>query len=154
MVRVPYCRARSASAITCLISLMPASTAENSMKSAWVMRAMILASVVLPTPGGPQKMQRAGVVALDLHAQRLARPQDVLLPDKLVERARTHAIGQRTRLVDGFVGRDLLEEIQDLFHHGGHGEHGDIKELFEYSMPQYRTLKFIKSPTRRPLNRK
>src|SRR5216684_434923 len=57
MVRVPYCRARSASAITCLISLIPASTAENSMNSALVMRAMICASVVLPVPGGPQKIR-------------------------------------------------------------------------------------------------
>src|SRR5271166_4065453 len=56
MVRVPYCRARSASAMTCLISLIPASTAENSMNSARVMFAMIFASVVLPVPGGPQKM--------------------------------------------------------------------------------------------------
>ena len=56
MVRVPYCRARSASDMTCLISLIPASTAENSMNSALVIFAMILASVVLPVPGGPQKI--------------------------------------------------------------------------------------------------
>src|ERR1700686_1711079 len=35
---------------------MPARTAENSMDSALVMFAMIFASVVLPVPGGPQKM--------------------------------------------------------------------------------------------------
>src|SRR5216684_1340099 len=56
MVRVPYCRAFSASSMTCLISLIPESTAENSMNSALVMWAMIWARVVLPTPGGPQKM--------------------------------------------------------------------------------------------------
>ena len=56
IVRVPYCRARSASAITCLISLIPASTALNSMKSARVIPAIIFASVVLPVPGGPQKI--------------------------------------------------------------------------------------------------
>ena len=44
------------STITCLISLMPLVTAENSMKLALVVSAMILASVVLPTPGGPQKI--------------------------------------------------------------------------------------------------
>src|SRR6202011_224492 len=60
MVRVPYWRARSASLMTCLISLMPARTAENSMKSALVMRAMILARVVLPVPGGPQKIIDVG----------------------------------------------------------------------------------------------
>src|SRR6476646_11190047 len=57
IVRVPYCLARSASAITCLISLMPVSTAENSMNSALVMWAMICASVVLQVPGGPQTMR-------------------------------------------------------------------------------------------------
>src|ERR1035438_7550388 len=56
MVRVPYWRARSASAMTCLISLIPASTAENSMNSALVRFAMIFASVVFPVPGGPQKI--------------------------------------------------------------------------------------------------
>src|SRR5579885_1756487 len=56
MVRVPYCLGRSASAITCLISLIPASTAENSMNSALVMLAMIFARVVFPVPGGPQKI--------------------------------------------------------------------------------------------------
>src|ERR1700722_12317336 len=60
MVRVPFWRARSASVITCLISLIPAITAENSMKSALVMPAMILASVVLPVPGGPQKIIEVG----------------------------------------------------------------------------------------------
>src|ERR1700679_1047926 len=38
---------------------MPESTAENSMKVAEVTLAMILANVVLPTPGGPQKMRLA-----------------------------------------------------------------------------------------------
>jgi len=49
-------RARSASVITALISLMPESTALKGMKSARVMRAMIMASVVLPQPGGPQRI--------------------------------------------------------------------------------------------------
>ena len=35
---------------------MPLVTAEKSMNSAFVRRAMIRASVVLPTPGGPQKI--------------------------------------------------------------------------------------------------
>ena len=36
--------------------------------------------------------------------------QDVLLPDKFVERARTHAVGQRSRLVNGIIVlRNLLE---------------------------------------------
>ena len=56
MVRECICEAFAASAITCLISLMPLVTAENSMKVALVVSAMILARVVLPTPGGPQKI--------------------------------------------------------------------------------------------------
>jgi hypothetical protein len=56
MVRECIWEACAAAAITCLISLMPLITAENSMKLARVVSAMILASVVLPTPGGPQKI--------------------------------------------------------------------------------------------------
>src|SRR4051812_40953880 len=56
MVREWYSAACAAAAITCLISLMPDITAENSTKLALVDSAMILASVVFPTPGGPQKI--------------------------------------------------------------------------------------------------
>src|SRR6266851_5360408 len=56
MVRDPNPAAFSASTITCLISLIPESTAENSMKLACVRCAMIFASVVFPVPGGPQKI--------------------------------------------------------------------------------------------------
>jgi hypothetical protein len=56
MVRRPMRRRRSASAITALISLIPLSTALNGMNSQRVMRAISLASVVFPTPGGPHKM--------------------------------------------------------------------------------------------------
>ena len=55
------------------------------MKVAWVASAMILARVVLPTPGGPQKIMEPGVVALDFHAQRLAGTEQMLLADVLVE---------------------------------------------------------------------
>ena len=37
----------------------------------------------------------AELVALDLDAQRLARAEDVLLADELIERRRTHPFGQR-----------------------------------------------------------
>ena len=69
----------------------------------------------LANAGRSPEDERAGVVALDLHPQRLAGREDVLLADKLVKRARTHAIGQRPRLVDGVVGlRDLLEEVHGI----------------------------------------
>ncbi len=74
---------------------MPLITAENSMKLALVVSAMILASVVLPTPGGPQKIMEPEIVALDLHAQRLAGADQVLLAAQLLQGARAHALGQR-----------------------------------------------------------
>ncbi len=69
------------------------------MKSALVMRAMILARVVAPED------HRGGVVALDLHAQRFARPDQVLLPDEFIEGARAHAVGQRACALSGGVFR-------------------------------------------------
>jgi len=48
-------RSRSASAMTSRISLMPASTALNDTNRAFVVSAMIRASVVLPVPGGPHR---------------------------------------------------------------------------------------------------
>ncbi|MEZ5394940.1 MAG: hypothetical protein R2724_19235 [Bryobacterales bacterium] len=65
-------------------------------------RAINLARVVLPTPGGPQN-HRPELVALDLVAQRLAGREQVLLADVFVERARPHALGERPREID-FVG--------------------------------------------------
>ncbi len=52
----PMSRLPSARDMTSLISLIPLVTALKSMKSALVFSAMILASVVFPTPGGPQKI--------------------------------------------------------------------------------------------------
>ena len=46
----------SACCITVRISLMPLVTAEKVMKFAFVLLAIICASVVFPTPGGPQKI--------------------------------------------------------------------------------------------------
>ncbi|CDE85372.1 unknown [Coraliomargarita sp. CAG:312] len=50
--KLPFC---SALCITERISFIPLVTAEKSTNSERVLFAMILASVVLPTPGGPQK---------------------------------------------------------------------------------------------------
>src|SRR5712691_3686622 len=55
MVRWPERDFRSATAMTSLISLMPARTALKETNSELVRRAMRRASVVLPHPGGPQK---------------------------------------------------------------------------------------------------
>ena len=56
MVFSPYLRLASACSITARISLIPLVTAEKSIKAAFVRLAMILARVVFPTPGGPQKI--------------------------------------------------------------------------------------------------
>ena len=57
MVRRPRrARSASASAITCRISFTPASTAEKVTKRAPTTWAMSSASVVLPVPGGPQRI--------------------------------------------------------------------------------------------------
>src|SRR5713226_5685718 len=55
MVRWPERDLCSATAITSLISFMPARTALKETNSELVRRAMSRASVVLPQPGGPQK---------------------------------------------------------------------------------------------------
>ena len=60
---------------------------------------------------------RSGVVALDLHAQRLAWPDQVLLSNEFIERARAHAIGQRARALGGWIFRSdgLRTSSQDHF---------------------------------------
>ena len=55
----PIARAFSARCMTSLISLIPLVTALKSTKFACVLPAIRRASVVLPTPGGPQKIMDA-----------------------------------------------------------------------------------------------
>ena len=45
--------------------------------------------------------QGTGVVALDLHAQRLARADQMFLADIFVQCARAHAVGERTSCIGG-----------------------------------------------------
>ena len=56
IVLTPNCLFFSASSMTFLISLIPEVTAEKVINSDFVSLAIILASVVFPTPGGPQKI--------------------------------------------------------------------------------------------------
>ena len=49
--------------------------------------------------------ERTGVVALDLRAQGLAGTDQLFLPGKFFERARTHAVRQRPRAVGGACRR-------------------------------------------------
>ena len=59
--------------------------------------------------GRPPEDDRTDVVALDLHAQRLARRKDVLLPDELIEGARPHAVGKRAPSI-GFGRTGCVKE--------------------------------------------
>ena len=81
--------------MTARISLIPDSTALNAMKCARVAVAISRASVVLPVPGGPQRMIDREAVLVD--GRRSGRPgaDQRLLADELVERPRTHALGER-----------------------------------------------------------
>jgi len=74
---------------------MPLRTAEKGMNSQRVTWAMRWASVVLPTPGGPQRMMDVSSSALDLAAQRLAGTEDVVLPDVIFQAVGAHAFGER-----------------------------------------------------------
>ena len=73
------------------MSFTPASTALNGTKTAPVRLAMMRASVVLPVPGGPQRMSEGTWSRLDGPAQGAARAEHVLLPDEVLQRARAHA---------------------------------------------------------------
>ena len=53
----------------------------------------------LAYPRRPPQDDRAERVALDLRAQRLARPEDVLLADVIFEALGTHPVGERPPLV-------------------------------------------------------
>src|SRR6185437_10636629 len=50
----------------------------------------------LARPGRPPEDQRTNIVALNLRAQGLAGRYQLFLAHELVERSRTHAVGERT----------------------------------------------------------
>jgi hypothetical protein len=71
-------------------------TADNAMKCDSVVAAIILASVVLPVPGGPQKIiecHRMRPSLLDGPHQWLAFLEQVALTGKLAKRGWSHAVG-------------------------------------------------------------
>ena len=74
--------------------------------------ATIIASVVLPSPGGPASRMWSGVrfwIARGLQ-QQLELPADLLLPDELGERARAQrALEGELRLVDSGSGRRRVD---------------------------------------------
>ena len=66
----PHAFSSSACRITSLISLMPLVTAENVMNRACVVFATTFASVVFPTPGGPQNTM-LGTVSRSISVRRI-----------------------------------------------------------------------------------
>ena len=93
--------------MTARTSLTPAVIAESSTKRLLVALETTYARVVLPVPGGPQRITEDGPAGppralADQSAQRRAGLQQVLLADDLVEDARAHPDGQ------GAAGRVLL----------------------------------------------
>ena len=69
------------------------------MNSALVMCAIICASVVLPVPGGPQKISEPVSSRSICVRSGLPGAEHVLLPNEFVQRARTHAVSQRAAAV-------------------------------------------------------
>ncbi len=99
-------RSFSASAMTSRISLTPERTAENAMKRAPATEAISEARVVLPEPGGPQRIIECSWPVSMADAQDAARPEEVLLADDLVQGAWSHPVGQR-----GFRGASLSRRL-------------------------------------------
>src|ERR1035441_7746123 len=78
----------------------------------------------------PPEDHRGGVIALDLHAQRFARPDQMFLAHEFIQRSRTHAVGQRARALDsGIVVRDGREQIHKIISPRKHGDTEEIQEI-------------------------
>src|SRR5579864_796156 len=73
----------------------------------------------LASPGRSPENNRARIITLDLHPQRLPRPDQMFLPDVFVQRSRTHAVRKRPRRIGRAARiRDGLKQIQsDLSPH-------------------------------------
>ena len=64
----------------------------------------------LARPRRAPENERANIVALKLRAQRLSRRNQMLLANKLIQRPRTHTVGQRPGAIAGVVvARNGLE---------------------------------------------
>ena len=94
-VRSPMRWFCSASLITLRISLMPLVTALKLMKFAFVRAAMICASVVLPTPGGPQKIME------DTRSSSISCRSTLPLPSKWRCPANSSSVRGRIRVASG-----------------------------------------------------
>ena len=73
---------------------------------------MIVASDVLPTPGGAPEDETGEVVAFNGAAKRLAFAENVFLADEIVERFRAEPFGEGA-LVRGFGGVWGVEQAHE-----------------------------------------
>ena len=79
--------------------------APSCSKALLVWAAMAWASVVLPGAGRPPEDHRRQPVGLDQRPQRLARAEQVVLPDDVVERAGPQPGGERRAGRQRVLGR-------------------------------------------------
>lgn len=69
------------------------------MNSAWVMAAITIANVVLPTPGGPHKIIELNLSCSIKRRRTFPGPNQMLLADKLIQIAGTNPVRQRRLLI-------------------------------------------------------
>ena len=123
MVERPYCsRASRERSTASRISFTPDSTAEIAMNSVLNALAMRRASVVLPTPGGPQRIIEWGLPGAKRDPERAALAQQVLLAHHLLDGLRPQPLGERDVGVAGFVEKIAL--------------HGPILPLIQVDRPR------------------
>ena len=67
--------------------------------------------VVLPTPGGPQRMSEDEVPRREHRAERAVGAEELVLPDDLGEPLRAQAVGQRALAVVPRRRGDLIEQV-------------------------------------------
>ena len=80
MVWRPACRLRSACSIAERISFTPEKTADSAMNSCPKAFAVSRASVVLPTPGGPQRIIECGCPDSNASRSGLSGPSRCFCP--------------------------------------------------------------------------
>ena len=93
----PVRRRRAASSNARFRSATPENTAESCTKCSPERAASSRAIVVLPQPGGPQRISEASEPARQHARQRAVGTEQMVLADDLVECARTQPVGQRAR---------------------------------------------------------
>src|SRR2546423_1081003 len=103
------------------------------------------------------KDERTNVITFDLGAKRFSRCDQVLLPNKFVESARTHAIGERTTTIVWLITPgNCLKQTHTTISPRRHGDTEEASHRILLIMPflSTATLKLISSPTFFPLSRK